>query len=532
MESTGTVGPRLNFWEYISIVRTRWRWLLAFSLLVPMLALAAQSVAPTNYRAISSVLLVESAAQSALDSSSVNSGILSRRLENEISLALGVRVRAEAQSQLMGIDPDKLNVQAAPGSDVLQFDVTESSPERAADSANVWAQAYVEVKRQDAADSIGSALTALEARLAELTDERIQIRAPLTEAEKLAATAASSDEAVRRQIEADLLASSLEAQLSVIDARIVATAGSISDLELTGELASSGSAQVLEPAIPPVSSTKLSSLVTLALGLIIGVAMGFAAAVFSSRVDRKLNSVADVEALGLRVVGTVPEFPGERGDLAQAMIRDPDGAVAGSYQRVRSALQFAILSGGHKTIVVTSAMVAEGKTSSSCNIAVGLAQSGKSVTLIDGDLRRPQVGLVFGIDPVPGLAECSRNFSGVKKAMRSVGVGNKTSLRVMPAGRATSRPADILVSSGFDKALQAVQEISDIVIIDSPPILPVADALALSQKADAVVLVARRRRTLRSELAHAVQQLEQVNAEVLGVIFVGVEQVQSYYQDA
>lgn len=525
----GAVGVRLSFWECMAVLRRRLAWFLVPLLVVPAIALAVSTSRPSLYDAEASVLLTDSAAKRALDDGAVSNGVFSRSLENEISLAGGADVRAEAQARLAGIDPESMSVAAAPGADVLVFSVTERDALGAAQAANAWAEAFVQVKRDSVSESIDGALLALENRLDGLAEDRSTARAPLTDAEKELASVPSDQDRATQQIEVEVLASSLAPILAVIDARIATTVGSISELELNRQLSGDASVTFLEPAVPPEESTKQSTLSTLVLGLTAGLFAGLGAAIMSDRVDRKINSARDIESAGLRVIGTVPEMEGDRFELGRSLLDDPSGEVAASYHRVRTALQFALAAEGHRSVVVTSAMVNESKTSSATNLAVGIARTGKSVLLVDADLRRPQLAEIFDLEENPGLSDCARETSRLRSAVHTVDLGGGATIKVLPAGAPNRRPDDLLVSDGFEKTIENVANLAELAIIDSPPVLAVADAVVIAQRVDAVVLVARNRQTKRSELVAAAAELERVGGEIVGVVLVGVEPVRSYY---
>lgn len=528
--TAGSFAPRLSFWEYVGILRRQWHWLLAALVAIPALAYALGNAQPVRYRAEANVLIAPSAAQEAASSASGNSAPNTRLLTNEINLALGAEVRQAVEAEVGPVDIDDISITAQPGSDVLIFSAVRGNADDAAALANAWARAYVETKQEKSAESIQAAIRDLNGELIELSTQREDTRAPLTALEQQIATTEPGSERDALQSEASFLATNLAPQLGLLDAQINAVANTVTQLELSGRLAGTGSAEVLEPAVAPVEPTNTPLAVLMSLAVIAALLIGFAAATLIDRLDRRLRSAEDVEALGLTVLGTIPTMKNKRREVvALASAEDPDGPVANAYQKVRTSLQFALLNSERITVTITSASAGEGKTSTSTNIAIGLAQAGKNVTIIDGDLRRPKLHGLFTVPMVPGLSEWVRKELKLLPNTSRFLLDKSTSLRVIPAGRDTERPADLVVSEGFEKVLTEVKNESDIVIIDSPPVLPVVDAAAIAQLSDHVILVSRLGTTKKNELRQAREEIERAGSTPLGVILIGDDVENTYY---
>jgi capsular exopolysaccharide synthesis family protein len=165
--------------------------------------------------------------------------------------------------------------------------------------------------------------------------------------------------------------------------------------------------------------------------------------------------------------------------------------------------------------MVTSANAQEGKTATTANLGVALAQSGKRVILVSADLRKPRLHRFFRSQNGMGLTNVLAGEKNALEVLNWVGVEN---LRLLPSGPVPGNPAELLGSEAMESLLRELQEASDFVLIDAAPVLPVADAMTLTPLVDAVLLVADARSTTRGAIEQARQQLDQVNARVIGTV--------------
>lgn len=194
---------------------------------------------------------------------------------------------------------------------------------------------------------------------------------------------------------------------------------------------------------------------------------------------------------------------------------DPKSPAAEAYRSLRTNLQFAELDRPCRSIVVTSASPGEGKTTTAANFAVISAQVGTSVCLIDADLRRPMIHRLFGLPNNEGLTSSlvqGRPFAELAVATR---VPN---LYVLPTGPLPANPAEIVGSRRMRTFIEAATSKFELVILDTPPILPASDAVALSAQCDGVILVVRAGTVPHDVVRHAVEQLQGVKGRLLGVL--------------
>jgi capsular exopolysaccharide synthesis family protein len=197
-------------------------------------------------------------------------------------------------------------------------------------------------------------------------------------------------------------------------------------------------------------------------------------------------------------------------------VTEPSSPAAESYRSLRTSLQFARQEQQLRSLVVTSPGVGEGKTATLANLGVVFAQAGERVVLVSCDLRRPRIGEFFGLDEHEGLSSVLLGERTLDEALLPVPDHDRLSL--LPAGPVPPNPAELLNSTKAREIFTRLRDKYDLVLIDSPPVLPVTDAAILSQYADATVMLAAAGQTRRSDLHRAVEKLDQVGATILGTV--------------
>ncbi len=274
-------------------------------------------------------------------------------------------------------------------------------------------------------------------------------------------------------------------------------------------------ASVINPAVAPTSPTAPRPAVNLALGLILGVLLGVGQAVLRTALDTRLRTVSDVEGLTdsplLGVIGHI--------DDVSAQASESDGqqsASAEAYRRLRTNVGFVGLGGERRpSMVMTSAIVGEGKTQTVINLARVLAQAGESVLLIDADLRRPQMAARMSLDGEFGLTDVLTGRGTLEDTVIDVVPG---SLAVLPAGTVPPNPSELLGSEAMSHLLATVERQYDHVLFDAPPLLPVTDAVVLAGQTAGAIMVARSGKVKRPEFESAVGLLKSGAVTLLGLV--------------
>lgn len=320
------------------------------------------------------------------------------------------------------------------------------------------------------------------------------------------------------------------------------------------EEAEPGYANILTAASVPRSSFGPAPARNLALSLLAGLGLGLALAFGLDRLDNRIYKPEDVSELGLSVLEAVPDLTHLiRDELGGAQVIELDGRgvavelvalhaplspASETYRHLRTGIQFSRPDVIVRSVLFTSAGAGEGKSTTAANLAITLAQAGRKTVLIDADIRRPRQQDLFGISGDYGLAqliqvsgtssireELDANFrqavdnlyvvpTGAVAADAKLGPGQSNRLRV-------PNPSELLGSPEMRAFLNTVQEIADVVIIDTPPVLAATDAVLLSTQADATVLVTRSGVTKAGDVDQALAHLDDVGAHVVGGVLNG-----------
>ncbi len=218
---------------------------------------------------------------------------------------------------------------------------------------------------------------------------------------------------------------------------------------------------------------------------------------------------------------------GGEGTVGLATLKSPNSGVAEAYRALRSSLMLANVDHPPKVIVIGSAFPGEGKSITSCNCAIALAQRGKRVLLVDGDMRRSSIHKIFGVDGSKGLSTLLAGVSGSECILTPA--SDLDTLFVLPAGQTPPNPAEMLASQRMALMLKSWAADYDHVVIDTPPMIAVSDALPLAAQADAVLIVVRAGVSRRKALQRLSETLARINAKVVGVVLNAANPQLEYY---
>ena len=303
------------------------------------------------------------------------------------------------------------------------------------------------------------------------------------------------------------------------------------------------------PSVPSSPNWSRNMLLSAILGLLLAVAVGF----FLEYMDSTVNTPQGVwAAVSLTTLGVVPHLKslpekyrtGPQNGTAKylssggevkasaskelVMAGDQLSLTAESYRTIRTALLLAKAEHPPKVILLTSPAPGEGKTVTTVNLAAALAQSGQSVVVVDGDLRKGRCHKLVNVSNQTGLANVLAGQSGLRSAMKETSVKN---FYLLPRGVLPPNPADLLMSRKMQEVLNELRNTFDFVLIDSPPAIAVSDAAVISAFCDGVLLVFHGQKTTAQAARQAVERLDSINATLLGVILNGVDMRNPDYAD-
>lgn len=283
--------------------------------------------------------------------------------------------------------------------------------------------------------------------------------------------------------------------------------------------------QVVDPATVPVAPTSSGTKVDLILGIVLGALVGLGLVAMLEALDRSVRSTSEAAALfRAPVLAAVPR--------RRSVVRSAeDGQTAEPYRILRNSLRFMDIGRPLKTVAITSPSARDGKTRTVANLATALAAAGETVTVVDADLRRGELAGVFGATGPAGLTSVLMGTATLAEALQTPAPG----VQLLSSGPLPSNPAELLGSERFTEILRELAVASDMVLVDSPPVVPVADAVALASSVDAVIIVVRYARTHRQAVQEAARRLTGAKAYVIGYVLNAVargEQSSSYARES
>lgn len=406
---------------------------------------------------------------------------LDRTINTEIRVLEGQMVRQRVQDDFRLPNlPPAVNGTSIGSTDVVSVTVRSGDPATAQLLADAYVDAYISTRREQAVSQLVAAQAQLQLQIDNLQSS---------------IDALPADSPLRPQ-RVNQLAGFQQRydQMSV-------------DIALT-----TGGASMVQAAELPVAPVEPQPMRTAMLAGVLGLLIGLAAAFVLDRLDDSVRGPDDLELLtDLPLLAVVPVSPPP--DHRPLAITAPHEFAVEVYRGLRTSLLFLGLDRPLKIIQVTSSLPGEGKTTTAANLAVVLAQAGKQVALIDADLRKPRIHEVFGMPIKPGLTETLLSTDMVTMPLQHFGP-----LHVLAAGTLAPNPSEMLASNRFQRIVAALAERYDHVIIDSAPILPVSDSLALARVVDGVLLVTQSSRTTKRNVGEALSRLEKVGAPLVGMV--------------
>lgn len=399
----------------------------------------------------------------------------------------------------------KVSTNLVPGTQLLEIHVRDSDPQRAKTLADELARQLIlhspttpEKEQEWYREFVKTQLTDLQTKISETQQQVQDLRAALD----IETTA----EGIRsRQEEIDALQSKLNVwQANYVSLLDFVRGGSVNYLT------------IIEPAIRPTKpvgpQTEMNTLMAAALGLILAVAGAF----FLEYLDDTVKTAEDAwRVLDLPTLGAIARISSIKESQEHVVTaRHPRSPITEAYRVLRTNIQFSGLTNSSATLLVTSAAPGEGKTTTAANLAVIMAQAGKQVILIDSDLRRPAMHRFFGLPNSLGLTNLLVEEPDLEATLAKTEVDG---LRVLTSGPLPPNPTELLSSPQMAALIQQLKARADVVILDSPPALAVADASVLATQVGATLMVIEAGHT-RSEVCRQSKEiLERVGGKLLGV---------------
>jgi len=495
--------------ELTEILRTLWRraWLIALATLVVAGTAFAASLGMTPIYQATVTMAVDQSANAPLDYRSLTTG---ENLALTYSQLLKTRPVLETAISNLGLDlsprdvKEMLRTDLVPNTQLLELTVRDVSAERARDIANEVAFTFVflhntEQQLEDIAilkEDVVQLMKLLKGRIEEnqSTVEGMSLSAvPLADQELISLQTAMSGQ---QSAYAGLLATYLNIQL---------TESQFYDV------------RVVEPAVASNSPVRPDIPLYTLVGAFLGLNCGMGAAFILEHLDRSIKTTEEVrELLSLPVLASIPRFSSAASQAGLVAASLPNAPSSEAFRALRTNLRFAAVDEPIRTLLVTSPDSGTGKTTAVANLGVVCAQAGLRVVLVDADLRRPSLHKEFGLKNDGGLTDLL--IGDVRHVAECMMPTQVRGLSVIPSGAVPPNPSELLGSARMETVLAEVRELADLVLLDSPPTLLVADAAVLARVVDRVLLVLRAGETRRDAARQALQNLGQVDARVIGTV--------------
>jgi capsular exopolysaccharide synthesis family protein len=279
--------------------------------------------------------------------------------------------------------------------------------------------------------------------------------------------------------------------------------------------------------VDPVNRWKV-----LVYGLALSSVVSALLAIGMSRLDNTIRTGGDLEReMGVNVLASIPAHHGDPIEGAKVVLNDPLSGVAEAFRLLRTDIQLSLATHHFKTLLVVGARPGDGASTVASNLAIALAQTGRKVVLVDADLRRPMLHMLFSANPAAGVSSVLTGNFGLDAAVQPT---EQDGLFVLPAGPAVKLASELLSGAAMGRLLVELKSRFDLVIVDAPSPIIFADALVLGSQLDVALIVAKAGHTPRGVEQQARRQLERTKIDLLGVVINQVEpaRVDSlYFQD-
>ncbi|MHB8440021.1 MAG: polysaccharide biosynthesis tyrosine autokinase [Acidimicrobiales bacterium] len=470
---------------YVAPLRRRKWWIVWITLAGIVGSAAYAFTAPKEYTATVQ-LLVQPTNGTVTLGNTTQQTISPTDIATQIQLAESAPVVSAAQSSLK-FKP-KVSVAQSGTTDVITISATYSTGSQAANVANTYAKAFVTYQRQVAVQNLTTAELQLQQQINTINTE-------------LSTQSLNSPGAIALGNQEAVLKEEL-AQLQVYGA------------------STSGGVELVSQATAPTSPSAPKKKTDIGIGFGAGLVVGLGIAYLVDAIDDAVYSRDDLERLmpGIPILGLIPLIASWRDKKTTFTVStaDPNSVVSEAYRSLRTSLQFASYDEPIKTILITSPTATEGKSSTVANLGVMFAKAGDRVVLLSTDLRRPRLGKFFNADESIGITSVVIGESNLDDAIHEV--DEIPGLHILGSGPIPPNPSELLASRKMADLMEDLRSRFDVVIVDSPPILPVTDPVLLARLTDMTLMIVSAGQTKKGQVERAYEQLVQAGVRHMGIV--------------
>ncbi len=502
----------LELRDYLGVLKRRKVIVLLTLALVLGGSLIASYFQEPVYAASARLLLQPRQSESPFDS---NSGFRldpARSLATDIEVLKSQLVQNEVRSRL-GSAPG-ISANPVGQTDVIRITAQSTDPKRAAEVANTYASAYIDVRQKQAVEGLLTAGEEIQERIGALQQQ-------ISTLDNQVASAPAPDQAAIRL--------SVSGQREALVQQQAVFKQTLDKITVDANLASGG-AQLVGSAVTPTVPIKPKPMRNAVLAAFVGFMLGVGLAFLVEYLDDSIKTREDLERIvaPVPVIALIPVIGGwkERGEVRLVSVTAPSSPAAEAYRTLRTAIQFVAIDRPIGILQVTSSNASEGKTTTLANLGVALAKAGQRVILVCCDLRRPRLHEFFGLSNDVGFTSLLLGNAPLSRALQAV--PDVPRMRLLASGPLPPNPSELLSSNRTREVFEALKAECDIVLIDSPPVLPVTDALVLFRQVDATLMVFSAGGTTQKQAATAVAMAKQVDAPLIGTVLNAVTSRDGY----
>jgi len=493
--------------QYLFVLQ-RWWWLIAGCVIIAAAAaFIVSSVIQPVYQATATLLVQQAPAPGVSDYTAL---LTSERLAKTYTQMVSGRPVLEAAIAQLDLDetPEelvkRLRAELVRDTQLIRIRVEHTNPEEAARIANAIAAVFITHTQTLQQQRYGESLDRLKAQMDDLSQLMREVQSQM---DALKDSSSPQSQAERARLET-ILAGYRNSYTSLVQ--------SYEQMRLTATQ-SADTISLFEAAQVPEKPVRPRKLMNAALAGVMGAMLAVGGVFLWEYLDDTVKTPDDVaRTTSLSVLGMIGRLAeGEKERVAQD---NPLSPIAEDFRKLRTNIRYAGVDRPLRTLLVTSPTMSEGKSFVVANLAIVFAQAGLRTVVIDGDLRRSRQHRIFEIHPKDGVVGSLLDGSTDGRLQATEVEG----LILLPAGSRPPNPAELLGSARMRELLHQLAGEADVVLVDCPPVLPVADTMALASEVDGVLVVAEAGVTRRPALQQAVESLQQVGARVIGVVLNGI----------
>ncbi len=411
----------------------------------------------------------------------------------------------EKTKEALGIDWfPSYNVRVVPNTQLIEITVSDTNPARAKIIADELASQLILISPAENESETGRRQEFIREQLSSLEFQIDETKSKIEELQRNLTVINSASQSA-----------SVEQEIANLTIKLNGLYESYASFLANSQQGALNILQVVEPANLPTTSVGTNKILIVGLAGMVGLVLSIGAAYLIEFLDRSIKSTSDVERIfNFPVIGYLSQMP-ENGNNATYVLEHPNSLVTENFRLLQSNLEFFQAYNSAKTILITSPVQGNGKTTIAVNLAISLSLSGQKTILVDSDMRRPAVHTALGIDKSPGLSDVIRSK---KKAVDVTKPMDGTRLNVITSGNVPANVTEVVGSKRVAEILNGLKDDFETIIVDAPPLV-ISDAYNLASKVDGIILVLEPGQTQEEQARVIKEQLNRASARVIGVVF-------------